>query len=393
MTAVLVLIALLAAAGIAERARQSRLRRRIPLRIHVNGTRGKSSVTRLIAAGLRAGGIRTCAKTTGTLPRFILPDGSEVRIFRPGSANIKEQVKIFARAVRERSDALVMECMALQPEILSLSEDAIMQSTIGVITNVRADHLDVMGPAAADVARNLARTCPRNGHLFTSERDAGHLAILRLAAEARAATLVVADEEVPTELMKRFSYIEHAENVSLALAVCRHCGVEPATAIEGMWVAEPDWGALRIHRLDLFGRTLHFVNAFAANDPESTVMIWKKVEERFPEADTRIVLVNSRADRLDRAEQYGEALAGPLKADSHVLIGGMSELVVRTAIRHGLDPATIHDVSGSSADSVLDRILELTRREAVVFGCGNVAGEGARLLHHLLGRATREEAA
>ena len=27
----------------------------IPLRIHVNGTRGKSSVTRLIAAGLREG--------------------------------------------------------------------------------------------------------------------------------------------------------------------------------------------------------------------------------------------------------------------------------------------------------------------------------------------------
>ncbi|MEO9595730.1 MAG: poly-gamma-glutamate synthase PgsB, partial [Rhodopirellula bahusiensis] len=32
---------------------------KIPFRIHVNGTRGKSSVTRLIAAGLRSGGIRT----------------------------------------------------------------------------------------------------------------------------------------------------------------------------------------------------------------------------------------------------------------------------------------------------------------------------------------------
>ena len=34
----------------------------IPLRIHVNGTRGKSSVTRLIAAGLREGGLKTFAK-------------------------------------------------------------------------------------------------------------------------------------------------------------------------------------------------------------------------------------------------------------------------------------------------------------------------------------------
>ena len=40
--------------------------KRITIRIHVNGTRGKSSVTRLIAAGLREGDITTCAKTTGT---------------------------------------------------------------------------------------------------------------------------------------------------------------------------------------------------------------------------------------------------------------------------------------------------------------------------------------
>ncbi|MDE4974006.1 poly-gamma-glutamate synthase PgsB, partial [Francisella tularensis subsp. holarctica] len=39
----------------------------IPIRIPVNGTRGKSSVARLIAAGVRAGGYRTVAKTTGTL--------------------------------------------------------------------------------------------------------------------------------------------------------------------------------------------------------------------------------------------------------------------------------------------------------------------------------------
>ena len=39
---------------------------KIPIRIHINGTRGKSSVTRLIAAGLRSHGIKTFAKTTGS---------------------------------------------------------------------------------------------------------------------------------------------------------------------------------------------------------------------------------------------------------------------------------------------------------------------------------------
>jgi len=74
---------------------------RIPVRVHVNGTRGKSSVTRLIAAGLRAGGIRTCAKTTGTLARMILSDGRELPIFRPDRANVIEQKRIVANAVAD----------------------------------------------------------------------------------------------------------------------------------------------------------------------------------------------------------------------------------------------------------------------------------------------------
>ena len=54
----------------------------IPLRIHVNGTRGKSSVTRLVAAGLREGGLRTFAKTTGTAPRVIDSEGKDRIIHR-----------------------------------------------------------------------------------------------------------------------------------------------------------------------------------------------------------------------------------------------------------------------------------------------------------------------
>ncbi len=79
LTAVL---AALVALGWIERRLHRRRLARIPIRIHVNGTRGKSSVTRLIAGGLRAGGIVTCAKTTGTLARLILPGGQQRPIAR-----------------------------------------------------------------------------------------------------------------------------------------------------------------------------------------------------------------------------------------------------------------------------------------------------------------------
>src|SRR5947209_7544336 len=83
--------------GATELAHHRRNLTKIGTRVHVNGTRGKSSVTRLIAAGLRAAGRITCAKTTGTLPRFILPDGRELPIFRPGRPNVLEQVGVVAQ--------------------------------------------------------------------------------------------------------------------------------------------------------------------------------------------------------------------------------------------------------------------------------------------------------
>lgn len=60
--------------------------------VHVNGTRGKSTVCRLIEAGLRAGGLRVFCKTTGTDPMTIDVSGNEEPLHRRGKANIKEQV-------------------------------------------------------------------------------------------------------------------------------------------------------------------------------------------------------------------------------------------------------------------------------------------------------------
>ena len=66
----IVIIAVIA--GIVEYIRHQERVFSIPIRIHINGTRGKSSVTRLIGAGLRAGGISNITKVTGTFPRLII---------------------------------------------------------------------------------------------------------------------------------------------------------------------------------------------------------------------------------------------------------------------------------------------------------------------------------
>src|SRR5882724_13122976 len=108
--------------------------RAVPVRIHVAGTRGKSTTTRLIAAGLRAGGWRVMAKTTGTEPRLILIDGSERPWRRRGPASVREQMRFFAQAARSGADTAVVECMAIRPELVAASEDLLVRATTAVIT-------------------------------------------------------------------------------------------------------------------------------------------------------------------------------------------------------------------------------------------------------------------
>lgn len=202
----------------------------LSLRIHVNGTRGKSSVTRLIAGGLRAGGRRVVAKTTGTAAQLILPDGSEQPLQRRGPANIRENIGLMNKAVELGADTIVFECMALQPELQNFCERRLIKSHIGVITNVRADHEDVMGKGLTNIAAALANTIPQNGTLVTTPAAAE-----LLATHLHGTKMVVADDrEVPAEFLQGFPYPVVPENVALALQVCALAGVDAATAVAGM---------------------------------------------------------------------------------------------------------------------------------------------------------------
>jgi poly-gamma-glutamate synthase PgsB/CapB len=113
--------------------------------VYVNGTRGKTSVARLIDAGLRRGGYRVFCKTTGTVPLVIDVENREWPLKRYGKANIREQLKILKMAARNSAEILVCECMAITPELQRVSQDDMLNSDIGVITNVRMDHSEVMG--------------------------------------------------------------------------------------------------------------------------------------------------------------------------------------------------------------------------------------------------------
>ncbi len=366
---------------------------KIPIRVHVNGTRGKSSVTRLIAGGLREKGIITCAKTTGTLPRIILPDGSEYPVFRPSGARLSEQGRIISVAVSYHAQALVIECMALQPALQWLSESKLVKATHGVITNARADHLDVMGPEEKDVALALAGTTPAHEKLFTAERR--HLPVFVDATRDRKTKLFsVGDREIAAikdEEMERFAYLEHKENVALALQVCLDFGIDRETAMKGMWKATPDPGATTISHIRFFGRHIYFVNGFSANDPESTERLWNMAIERFPEVEKKILILNCRLDRPNRSEQFGTSCVKWQPADHYILIGTGTYFFARSAIAHGLPEESLLFAENQSDSDIFETVVELSGKSSLVVGIVNIKGQGLSLVRFFRNRSILKE--
>lgn len=371
-----------------EKAAHARHLRAIPIRIHVNGTRGKSSVVRLVAGALRAHGLTVYAKVTGSLPRMIMPDATEVPVYRPVRPNVIEQLRILAAAARGGADAVVIECMALQPSLQALSELELVRATHGLITNARADHLEVMGPTHEQVALALLGTCPRGGTLYTT--DVQHSEHFEAVCRDRGSELVVVSAEkveaVSDEEIERFSYVEHKENVALALSLCQALGVPREVALRGMLEAPPDVGALQEYDLDFFGRRILFVNAFAANDPDSTERIWNLMLARHTWAERRVFVVNCRFDRPDRSHQLGEALARWPRADRYLLLGSGTYVLARTAVAQGLPIGALVPLEGAGVEAVFEEIIGACGESGLAVGAGNIGGIGLDLARYFANR-------
>lgn len=346
-------------------------------RIHVNGIRGKSTVTRIIAGMLREHGLVTVAKSTGTFAAVINRDGVDEPIHRKGPATILEQIEICKNYVVDDVDALVIECMALKPEYQEVSERMIVRSNIGVITNVREDHQDVMGETLPEIARSLLSTCPENGVLVTSEQNEEILTIMAEVAHSRGSTLVVADpERVSDAEVAAFDYIAFKENITIALAVADIVGIPRHVAMKGMVDAPPDPGVLRMKELRIGGKRVTWANLFAVNDRESMIAAMVKLDP-YMTADTTLVgILNNRADRERRAIQFADVAVLDLRFDRLVTFGAYEGLVTDRLRKNGYDPRHIlnlGDESGVGQDEIIDRmILRQPTSHVLVVGFVNI---------------------
>jgi len=361
--------------------------RSIPIRIWVNGTRGKSSVTRLIAAGLRAGGKQVFAKTTGTSPRLIMVNGDESNVSRLGMANISEQVRIVKKVQNFGPDAIVLECMALRPDLQRTESLQIVEPNIVVITNVRPDHLDVMGPTIKDIARSFIRAVPDHCMVITSEsRIFNEFRNVINKKDIQISTVL--DKEISNTDQEKFSYIEHKQNIALALAVCQHYGVERKTALFGMQTMKPDPGALKKHILQFGPNKVVMINAMAANDPESTLLIWSATEKKYTQIN---LLINCRDDRIERSFQIADLIQKHMEAD-HIILTGKGTGVLKKQLQKKIKGKSekIIDLGNKNPEQVVSEVAGIVADNSLLFALGNTVGFGLMMLDEFIKHGSQE---
>lgn len=383
MILIIVCVLLILWLGIKEKRRHANRLKKIPLRININGIRGKSTITRMAYSVLREDHYRVIGKTTGTDARmmywFTQKEYDVIR--KPQGANIGEQRDIIRKVVKQKANALVNECMAVNPDYQITFQKDLVKANIGVIVNVMEDHMDVLGPTLKDVAQAFTATIPYNGKLVVMKDE--YTDFFAKEAKKRNSEIIVVDkDEIPESYLRKFDYLVFPDNVAIVLGIAEAVGVDYETALQGMLNAPADPGAVRIKYFYANNTQNVFVNAFAANEPKSTKAILNKVESYNYLYKKKIIILNCRSDRIDRTQLFVENFLEDVDYDVLICTGKSTQMV--SNLMQKMPDKKYLNYEGQEFSEIEKGIMHESEN-ALVFCVGNIHGPGGRIAEFIEG--------
>lgn len=346
--------------------------------VAVTGTRGKSSVARALGSVLRANGRRVLVKTTGTQAQFVLPDGSIEEVSRRGPPTILEQKSVLRKAAQCGAEVLVVEIMSIEPENHVIESQRILRPDVVAITNVRPDHTGAMGSTVEDIAQTIALVMVPGCrvfalqdqiHLFGAHQEIEWHAVPSTGPGASGGTI---------ERAERF-----LDNERLVAAVARSLSASEEAIRKGLATTTRDRGSFTIWRYSRHGKTAFLANAFAANDPESTFLLFERSRALVGGDVKAYGIFTIRSDRGDRTLQWVEALmSGRWSTFEHIfLVGDGSRAVLRKVNRSSV-------LEGSDPASMTEHAIARMENGGILFGFGNTHDMGLKLVDHWMKEGT-----
>lgn len=362
MIVVVVAVCALLLAGTAEYALHRRMLSKIPLRILVNGTRGKTTVTRMTAAVLKEAGYCTYAKTTGSEARRILPDGTEEEYRREKRpVSMMEQLPFVRLAAKGGAQAIVVECMAQRPENQALIAEKLIKPHFVLMTNAYVDHIEEIGATEEETVEVLAQSITDECTVIAHDERFG----------AFTQKLVVPEKRADMSAFAACPFPVHPDNAALVAALADQLGITADTFRRGVLNTQPDIGMYK----ELACDGCRVRNAFAANDPVS----FAEVLEECAQLGAYALMYNHRSDRSYRVEAFAQVI----KACDHPpcaigVIGENKEWCARY----------LHRVTGLPVEKVSEPRTWAAQHEQVLCA-GNVKGEGRIFMEELIKEAQK----
>lgn len=379
--------------------RQIRVARsRIPLVVGGWGTRGKSGTERIKAALFNALGYSVISKTTGCEAMFLHgPAYGQLRemfLFRPyDKATIWEQHNVVRLAEKLGGEVFLWECMALTPAFVQLLQRSWMRDDFSTMTNTFPDHEDLQGPAGINIPEVMTNFIPERGRMLTSEeqmRPILEVAARDLATPLRGVGWIESGLLAP-DILARFPYQEHPDNIALVLALADELGIQEDFALKEMADrVVPDLGVLKIYpAAPVETRMLEFVNGMSANERFGCLGNWQRTgfatHDMVAEPGVMLTaVVNNRADRIARSRVFAGILVEDIRTDLIVLIGsnlhGLQGYIREAWVPHAAS-LSLWPADGTPSEKVLERIATdmrvahseshaKARLEVMLLGCG-----------------------
>lgn len=374
-----------------EALRLHRWQRAIPLRIAVTGTRGKTSVVRMLASVLREDGWKVLAKSTGAEAALILPDGCERPVRRRRFPSILEQIGVVGVGARLGVDVLVVEVMSLHAENHFAEVRRILRPHLVLVTNFRVDHVEAQGRTRAEVAEVLALDVPPGARVLVPEGECEE-AFARLVEEGGGSLWKVPEGgwgkgEGPKAW---------GGNLDLVRAAATSLGVAEEIVRRGVRAAYMDVGASGcwIYPGEGAGAAWQVVSAFAANDPESTFLVYDGIlgGEGTGAREKPVGLLCLRRDRGDRSLLWAEVLGdGALDRFSRLYVQGFhAGAVARKLRRREGRKVEVEVLPKEGPQEVMRRVRDEGYRvggagqggDRILFGFGNLGGLGEEMVRH-----------
>ncbi|MGA9573945.1 MAG: hypothetical protein WBS20_08370, partial [Lysobacterales bacterium] len=310
-------------------------------RVLVTGSRGKSSIVRLLFAVMASEGLKAYARITGVVPRELGPGGVRA-ILRSSGAHV-EEMRWWLGKLPASAQGIVLENSAITPELQGLA-GRWLKPDITVLTNALPDHQESWGPTGVCAAEVLAAGVPWQGRVLlpVSLKTDGHLLGL---LERRRCRVIFARPA------GRHGENYRDVNMGLALAAAEQLGFAAAPALEVMQRVPRDH--YDFHVAKCCGAEVAM--AFSANDISSTRELFRSL--RWSTDETRLVY-NHRQDRPARLRSFADWFRQSYWRE--VLIIGDKPLRCSASARY-------MDIKNEQA------LLQLFKPGDRVFGCGNIA--------------------